>query len=169
MTRSELVAELLKLNSDERMQAAEQLWQSLTDEAFVLSDAQMEEIERRMEEHERDPSTAVPGTSCVPAFSPNLDNARRASAPSGRRIDRAASWYEQEHPGLGNTFVQAVTSAFSVIANQPSAFPQVGRGARRFIVHRFPYVIIYRLKNEAVVVYACIHSHRDPERWRERL
>jgi len=60
MTRSELVAELLKLDPEERMQAAEELWQSLAEEAFELSDEQMKEIERRMEEHERDPSTAIP-------------------------------------------------------------------------------------------------------------
>ena len=81
----------------------------------------------------------------------------------------AASWYDKEQPGLGSAFSHAVISAFAAIARQPSAYPPVGRGARRFIIRRFPYVIIYRVQGDAIVVYACIHSHRDPERWRERL
>ena len=63
MTRSELVAELLKLDAEERMQAAEELWESVTNDPAAphgLSDEQVKEIERRIEEHERDPSTAIP-------------------------------------------------------------------------------------------------------------
>jgi len=60
MTRSELVAELLKLDPEERRRAAEELWESVAEEDFALSEEQMQEIERRMEEHERDPSTAIP-------------------------------------------------------------------------------------------------------------
>ena len=63
MTRSELVAELLKLDAEERLQAAEELWESVAngpDAPHGLSDEQVAEIERRIEEHERDPSSAIP-------------------------------------------------------------------------------------------------------------
>jgi putative addiction module component (TIGR02574 family) len=62
MTRSELVAELLKLDAEERLQAAEELWESVAkaDALHGLSDEQLKEIESRIEEHERDPSTAIP-------------------------------------------------------------------------------------------------------------
>lgn len=62
MTRSELVAELLKLAPEERRLAAEELWDSVADEdvSHEFSDEQLKEIERRMAEHERDPSTAIP-------------------------------------------------------------------------------------------------------------
>lgn len=60
MSRNELVAELLKLDPEERMRAAEELWQSVSGEAFELSAGEMKEIERRMEDHERDPSSAIP-------------------------------------------------------------------------------------------------------------
>jgi len=81
----------------------------------------------------------------------------------------AALWYENEVPGLGATFIHAVTAALNVIAERPTAFPPIGRNARRFIMRRFPYVIIYRHSGDAIVVYACIHSHRDPKHWRKRL
>jgi putative addiction module component (TIGR02574 family) len=63
MTRSELVGELLKLASEERLQAAEELWESLLNDPqgpFELSEEQAKELERRMADHERDPTTAIP-------------------------------------------------------------------------------------------------------------
>jgi plasmid stabilization system protein ParE len=84
-------------------------------------------------------------------------------------IDEAALWYEQQRSGLGGKFTQAVTAALETIAERPSAFPLLRRRARRFILRKFSYLIVYRQENDAIVVYACIHSHRDPERWRTRL
>ena len=62
MTRSELVAELMKLDPEERRLAAEELLESISDEdvSHEFSDEELAEIERRIEEHERDPSTAIP-------------------------------------------------------------------------------------------------------------
>jgi putative addiction module component (TIGR02574 family) len=60
MTRQEIMAELLKLDVEERIELAEFLWDSARDENLPLTEAQAAEIERRLAEHERDPSTAVP-------------------------------------------------------------------------------------------------------------
>jgi plasmid stabilization system protein ParE len=84
-------------------------------------------------------------------------------------IAEAANWYEQHSPGLGVTFVQTIANALSLITEQPSAFTPIGRGARRFVLRRFPYAIIYRQEGGTVVVYSCFHGHRNPRRWRERL
>jgi plasmid stabilization system protein ParE len=84
-------------------------------------------------------------------------------------IDEAALWYEQQRSGLGAELTQTITAALEMIAERPSAFTLLRRRARRFILRKFPYLIVYRQENDAIVVYACIHSHRDPERWRTRL
>lgn len=60
MTRSELVAELLKLDPQERRLAAEELWDSVENDDAPLTPAQAAEVKRRLDEHERDPSTAIP-------------------------------------------------------------------------------------------------------------
>jgi putative addiction module component (TIGR02574 family) len=59
---SDLLAELLKLSPAERIQLAEDLWDSVAADPEglpPLSDAQRAEIERRVSEHRRDPSSAV--------------------------------------------------------------------------------------------------------------
>jgi len=60
MTRQELRAELLKLDVEERIELVEFLWDSIGEKDLPLTEAQAAEVERRIAEHERDPSTAVP-------------------------------------------------------------------------------------------------------------
>ena len=57
------LAELLKLSVPERIQLAEDLWDSIAAEPEALpplTDAQRAEIERRLAEHDRDPTSAIP-------------------------------------------------------------------------------------------------------------
>jgi putative addiction module component (TIGR02574 family) len=54
--------ELLKLSVAERIQLAEDLWESIASEpeALPITDVQRAEIERRLVEHDRDPESAIP-------------------------------------------------------------------------------------------------------------
>lgn len=54
--------DLLKLPPAERAELAMALWDSLEDspEVFPLTEAQKAELDRRMAEHDADPSSAVP-------------------------------------------------------------------------------------------------------------
>lgn len=59
------IEEILRLPVSERIEAAEAIWDSLVDaaEAQALaepSDEQRVELRRRIDEHDRDPSTAIP-------------------------------------------------------------------------------------------------------------
>jgi putative addiction module component (TIGR02574 family) len=56
------LSELFKLSVAERIQLAEDLWDSVAadpDQLPTLTDEQKEEVERRLAEHDRDPSTAL--------------------------------------------------------------------------------------------------------------
>jgi len=58
----DLVAELLKLTPAERIQLAEDLWDSVAadpERLPPLSDEQRKEVERRLADHARDPNSAV--------------------------------------------------------------------------------------------------------------
>jgi putative addiction module component (TIGR02574 family) len=57
-----VIAELLKLSPAERIQLAEDLWDSVAaqpESLPALSDDQRRDIERRVAEHTRDPSSAL--------------------------------------------------------------------------------------------------------------
>ena len=57
-----LLDELMQLSPAERIELAEQLWDSISADSdeFQLTPEQRQEIERRFEAHQRDPGRALP-------------------------------------------------------------------------------------------------------------
>jgi len=56
-----LLQELMHLTPAERVEIAQELWDSVEEADLPpLTPAQLEEIDRRIAEHERDPSRAIP-------------------------------------------------------------------------------------------------------------
>ena len=81
----------------------------------------------------------------------------------------AVRWYEEQHPGLGGEFFDAVVHATSLIQDQP----EIGtlsrdRRTRRVLVQRFPYQVVYRLSADEIVIVAIAHLKRRPGYWRKR-
>jgi toxin ParE1/3/4 len=83
-------------------------------------------------------------------------------------FDAAFDWYEQQRPGLGVDFVEQVQAVFDRIATSPGLYQQVFQDVRRAVVHRFPYLVLYRIEERQLLVLALFHSKRDPRIWQER-
>jgi putative addiction module component (TIGR02574 family) len=61
MNKAALMNELLELSVEERLELVQDLWDSIEDENLPpLTDEQMSEMDRRIAEHERDPSSGLP-------------------------------------------------------------------------------------------------------------
>jgi putative addiction module component (TIGR02574 family) len=61
MNKASLIAEAMQLPREERLQLVEDLWNSvIDDERWLPTSDQLAEARRRLEEHRRDPSTAIP-------------------------------------------------------------------------------------------------------------
>ena len=84
-------------------------------------------------------------------------------------MGEAAGWYAARGPGLGTAFLDETTRVLQVLAESPEHYPIVEDSIRKAILHRFPYVILYRSTNEEVVVISCFHTRRNPREWRRRL
>lgn len=66
MTKDALLAEILRLPEDERRALVEEVSESLLpDDDFELTLEQVAELDRRMAEHERDPSSAIPAEKVI--------------------------------------------------------------------------------------------------------
>jgi len=55
----------------------------------------------------------------------------------------AVDYYERKAHGLGMDFHAEIERALLVIAEQPERWRLRADGTRRYMVHRFPYLIIY--------------------------
>jgi mRNA-degrading endonuclease RelE of RelBE toxin-antitoxin system len=62
-----------------------------------------------------------------------------------------------------------VKEAVERIKNYPDAWTQLSERLRRCQVHRFPYRIIYQVRNDLLLIVAVQHHRRKPENWRTRL
>ena len=61
MNKAALLNELMKPSVEERLDLVQDLWDSIPAENFPpLSEEQMAELDRRLAEHDRDPSRASP-------------------------------------------------------------------------------------------------------------
>jgi plasmid stabilization system protein ParE len=87
-------------------------------------------------------------------------------------IAEAADWYESEQAGLGPRFVDELRDTFRRVRDLPRQFPEVGLGARRALLRRFPYAIYFLLRGEGeerkAIVLAVLHQRRSPTLWKKR-
>jgi putative addiction module component (TIGR02574 family) len=61
VNKATLLAEIMQLTPEERRELSDELNVAVEeDEDFALTPEQMAEIDRRIEEHRRDPSSAIP-------------------------------------------------------------------------------------------------------------
>jgi len=50
-----------------------------------------------------------------------------------------------------------------------SEFLEIGEGARRALLHRFPHAVYFVIAGDVSVILAVLHQNRSPEAWRGRL
>ena len=86
----------------------------------------------------------------------------------------AENWYERQRSGLGREFRAAIDDGMERLLKAPlAASPIVNLppsiGARRVLVKRFPYSIVFIEHGEDLWVVAFAHHRRSPGYWRERL
>ncbi len=82
----------------------------------------------------------------------------------------AIAFYEERDAGLGSRFREAAEAAIDALQKLPSAYPVVaGSDVRRVLTDRFPYVIVFRVESDKIVVISVFHTSRNPIVWRGRI
>ena len=51
----------------------------------------------------------------------------------------------------------------------PERWPAGPYGTRKFLLHRFPFAVVYRELPSAIQVLAVAHGHRRPGYWKTRI
>jgi len=60
MSRKVTVQDTLEMSVADRIKLAQDIWDSLDPGSVPISEAERQEIERRLNEHERDPHSTIP-------------------------------------------------------------------------------------------------------------
>lgn len=80
-------------------------------------------------------------------------------------IESAYVWYENVKIGLGEQFLNELVVYYEKLMHNPIAFKWVNKNYRQAILSRFPYVIIYKVVESDVVIYAVFHTSRNPKKY----
>lgn len=75
-------------------------------------------------------------------------------------LNRSATYYNRQCPGLGDEFRSEIYAAIDRVRSNPYQFPIVERDIRRGFVHRFPYSVLFRLVNDETIRVLVIRHHR---------
>ncbi len=80
----------------------------------------------------------------------------------------AVEFYENRCAGLGLDFEKEIKAALELIQQSPRRWPIRKDGTRRYLIHRFPYFIVYVFHKDNVWVIAFAHCRRRPGYWSGR-
>lgn len=85
-------------------------------------------------------------------------------------IADAIDWYNQKEPGLGSEFRESIERAIASIDQNPLAYPVVqGSAVRRSLAERFPFLLVFTVDKDAILIIAVFHTSRNPMIWRGRV
>ena len=62
----------------------------------------------------------------------------------------AQDWYEEEAPGLGRRFREALDAVVERMSAHPRQFPIVFKNLRRALLRRFPYSLFFAIEGETL-------------------
>jgi len=82
-----------------------------------------------------------------------------------RELNDAALYYEHESPGLGVRFLDEIERYIDAIAKNPNAGKKVRGEVRRRILRKFPYGILYSVKDDGIRILAIMNLRRRPTYW----
>jgi len=89
--------------------------------------------------------------------------------PSAQKeILESVAYYEQRDSELGAEFLDEVEETVDLILQYPESGKLLNAYARRVLLNRFPYGIVYRVYNEQIVILAVMHLSRRPNYWINR-
>jgi plasmid stabilization system protein ParE len=71
-------------------------------------------------------------------------------------------YYENQSKDLGEKFLENLETYFDRIQKYPKHYPIKRKPYREVFVRNFPFLIIYEIIGNHIVVYAVFHTSRNP-------
>ncbi len=83
--------------------------------------------------------------------------------------EAAFDWYFARSESSASKFASELAQAIGMIAEAPQRWPAGPYGTRKFLLHRFPFAVVYRELPSVIQVLAVAHGHRRPGYWKTRI
>lgn len=86
--------------------------------------------------------------------------------PAEKEVKEAFNFYNSQFDGLGHKFIESFLLTIELIEKIPFGWRKVSPNTRRINIKDFPYLILYAIEEDKIIVTFVCHSHRDPRYYR---
>jgi hypothetical protein len=87
----------------------------------------------------------------------------RVSKLAEIEINEAVAFYESRRKGLGKRFLIYIKGCFEIVKVDPELFAIKKQPCfRELTLKKFPFVIIYEVFNDEIIIYSVFHTFRNP-------
>ena len=78
-------------------------------------------------------------------------------------IHEVFEWYQIKREGLGFDFIEEIEAGFKNICDHPQYYTSINKNFRRYKINRFPFLIIYEIEEDSIIINSVRHSSRNPK------
>jgi plasmid stabilization system protein ParE len=79
----------------------------------------------------------------------------------------AYNYYEAKQSGLGEKFVESLIKRYKELAENPTFYSYIAEDTTKTFrdvrLVKFPYLIVYEIYSDQVIVHAIHNTHKHPE------
>jgi plasmid stabilization system protein ParE len=83
-------------------------------------------------------------------------------------IEEAFERYRQESPLTADRFLAEIGLSLKRIATNPKLYPSYTKNTRRRVLGSFPFSVVYREKEDIILIVAIAHAKRREGYWKKR-
>jgi plasmid stabilization system protein ParE len=80
----------------------------------------------------------------------------------------AREWYAARSPAAAGAFMEELDHAVQQVGDGPDRWATHLQGTRRYLLRRFPYLLVYRKTSSIIQIVAVAHAKRKPGYWKGR-
>ena len=84
-------------------------------------------------------------------------------------LGQAIDYYNNKEMGLGNKFLAEIDESIELIKKWPKTWQLISKRTHRFIMRKFPYILLYAIIDNAIIITCIGHQKRRPEYFIEKI
>ena len=81
----------------------------------------------------------------------------------------AFDYYHERSEQVASRFLQRLDAACEWLSKYPETGKPLSTRTRRYLMKTFPYLVVYRITEDAVWIVGVVHEKRDPMKWEHLL
>jgi len=77
-------------------------------------------------------------------------------------VENAFEWYEEQKEGLGDELLEEIEVCYEHLRISPERYSYINPLYRRIKTNRFPYILVYEIEGNDVIIISIRHIKRKP-------